>query len=501
MELTLRVMSRQDQRQERQVELTLTERGITIGRGLGNDLCLEDPERVVSGQHARIDPRDGGVWVTDTSRNGTYLNDAEDPIPAHQAVALYAGDRLGIGPYDVLVSFGVETVPARHPEFELQSDALDADRAGLAPVGAATDILDLLDPGSGHADLLPDLPPDTGQSSNRLDDPFADASALDEHLAGPAPEAPPRGAPHHHTPVEHVFYRPADRQGVPEDYDLLNDVWREPDPEPVAMAFEPAPGEPEPELELEPTPPPETPPPWASDRTDPMPVLGEPEPVAPPRRPEPPRPKPFAVGAPAGGELRAFLDGLGCARAPVPEDPEAFLRDSGELLRALANGLVQTMMVRARFKSELRLGVTTIRAAENNPFKFSVGADDILDRLLFRPTPGFIPPVAAAREAFEDIQAHEMAMTAGLQAALRALVARFEPGALERRLAGRSGLDQVLPMARKAKYWDLFTEAYEQVAADAAEDFMQLFDDAFASAYQEQIERLRAARGAPRPRG
>ena len=152
------------------------------------------------------------------------------------------------------------------------------------------------------------------------------------------------------------------------------------------------------------------------------------------------------------------------------------------------------MQARAQFKSELRLGVTTIRAAENNPYKFSVGVDEALDRLLFRPGPGYLPAAEAARGAFEDIQAHEMAMIAGLRAALRALLARFEPTELERRLGESSGLDRLLPMNRKARYWDLFTETYEQVAVDAAEDFMQLFGDAFTRAYEDQIYRLAQAR-------
>jgi type VI secretion system protein len=86
-------------------------------------------------------------------------------------------------------------------------------------------------------------------------------------------------------------------------------------------------------------------------------------------------------------------------------------------------------------------------------------------------------------------------MTAGLQAALRALLARFEPAELERRLTARSRLEEVLPMVRKSRYWDLFSEAYEEVAADAAEDFMRLFGDAFTTAYREQIQRLDQARG------
>jgi type VI secretion system FHA domain protein len=176
------------------------------------------------------------------------------------------------------------------------------------------------------------------------------------------------------------------------------------------------------------------------------------------------------------------------------------LRDTGALLRTLTAGLTTTMMARAQFKSELRLGVTTIRRAENNPFKFSASTDEALERLLLRPNPAFLPALDAAEEAFEDIQAHEMAMIAGLRAALRALLARFEPSALEARLGSASGLDRLLPMARRSRYWELFNETYGQVAADAAEDFMQLFGEAFAHAYEDQILRLAQARRSNRER-
>jgi type VI secretion system FHA domain protein len=176
------------------------------------------------------------------------------------------------------------------------------------------------------------------------------------------------------------------------------------------------------------------------------------------------------------------------------EHPEELMHEAGALLRELVAGLIGIMMGRAQFKSELRLGVTTIRPVENNPFKFAVDPGDLLERLLLRPSPGFLPALAAAHEAFDDIRAHEMAMTAGLQAALRALLAHFAPAELEGRLSGQSRLDHWLPLARKAHYWDLFTAAYAEVAADAAEDFMRLFGDAFAAAYQEQIEQLAGRR-------
>ena len=520
MDLVLHVVNRQNRAFDREVPLALTATGITLGRTAGNDLALDDPERVISGQHARIDLRNGGLWLTDVSRNGTYLNGAADPVSSHEAVAVYDGDRLTIGSYEIQIRIqGVTNLadPAGLPGFESPE--------------AATDILDLLGPTPGASRADPLQGGAAAKPSLTLrDEPFADALSLDDMLAGPAPAAAPREAALHHTPVEHVFYQPQQHQPIPEDYDLLSDAWLTPARhEPVQV--KPGLSEPlahapavEPEMSgdssgagdpygagdpfgsaalvdsAEPFGPgesldlckPSTPSPVEPfDTSPPAEVAPAPAPVpGPTRRPEPPRAVPTAS---TGRELDAFLEGLGVDRAGGVEDPEALLRQSGELLRALATGLARTLIGRAQFKSELRLGVTTIRAAQNNPFKFSVGTDDLLDRLLFRPNPGFMPGPAAAREAFDDIQAHEMAITAGLQAALRVLLARFDPAELERRLGASSGFDQLLK-GRKARYWDLFTETYDQIAADASEDFMRLFGDAFASAYQDQIERLRVLR-------
>ncbi len=340
MEFTLHVVNRKAQTPERDVCLSLPKNSIAIGRNPACDLCLDDSERMVSGQHARLDVRDGGLWVTDISRNGTYLNYAQEPLPSHQAVAIRDGDCLIIGFFEVTVNIDAQATPATSRE----------------------------------------------------------RPRLTESLSNPSDTAA-------------VTVSPTSRQ------DTLT----------------------------------------------------------------------------AGSELSAFLSGLGIGNPAAIEQPDALLRHAGELLRALAAGLTQTMMGRAQLKNELRLGVTTIRASDNNPFKFAVDTDNLLEYLLLRPTPGFLSAVTAAREAYDDIQAHEMAMMAGLQAALRALFARFEPSELERRLS-RGGLDQVLPTVRKARYWDLFTETYEQVAAESSEDVMQVFSDAFAHAYQDHIQRLAEAR-------
>lgn len=488
--------------------MSLDRVGCTLGRNPDNDLVLVDPERLVSGRHAQIEIRGNGVWIIDRSTNGTFLNGSPERLPAGQPVELHGGDTLAIGPYEIAVAIVSDQGLSAPDPFALDRD--QEPLPGMVGPGPAPDIMELLG-GSGGRPAGLDRAPSA--------DPFADARPLDPFLEGPAPQdAGPRAAEPRPTPVEHVFFRPPESEPIPEDYDLLRDElpplsgtpdWEPPPREraaPVPAVEAPRPSlapdaGPDWELDLSPKPELDRPPPTPVIPTPGPPGLrpgpsGRPEPQASPEvEPEgaelPPKTSPQT---PPGDLLAAFLAGLGTGEPDQVKDPGALLRDSGALLRALTAGLAATLMARAQFKSELRLGVTTIRRAENNPFKFSVSPDEALERLLLRPNPAYLPPLDSAQGAFADIQAHEMAMIAGLRAALRALLARFEPTALESRLSSASGLDRLLPMARKSRYWDLFTQTYGQVAADATEDFMQLFGEAFTRAYEDQILRLAQAR-------
>jgi len=250
----------------------------------------------------------------------------------------------------------------------------------------------------------------------------------------------------------------------------------EPPVVPTTPNLDPLAGGPEPPAVLNPVPP----------RKQPRPA-----PPPPPTRPrEATQPRP-----PVAGEvhaLQAFLAGLDTGA--LPADPQAqakLMQTTGLLLRAMIEGLMRVLMGRTSFKNELHLEMTTIRSRENNPFKFSVDPENALAHLLFQPSRGFLPPLEAAREAFDDIQCHEMAMVAGLRAALHALLKRLNPAELENRFQGHSIIDDLMPMARKAKYWDLFTATYQEILADAADDFLILFRDAFTRAYEEQAARLR----------
>lgn len=465
-----------------------------LGRHPDSQLELPDPECLVSGRHAVISPQGDGFAVTDVSTNGTYLNDGADPIPPHQPVALSHGDRLGIGPYVVEVALenGQVGTPA-DPFAEAGSD----DLPGMPDATAGPDIMELLGAGSGSAASsqapvrhaprsLESQRPSVENIHFHLPQPEPQAKPSREEGAAEPPQSPPPAAPQ-----EQPSASPA---GIPEDYDLLLDAFTEESAGPgnesePGQALPAGPAVPEadsvPERPVEAT--------GAGDAGAATAQRQREAAPAPEQGSQPP-PAGAAASTAASGELEAFLSGLGVAPPADIENSAAVLQLSGELLRAMTQGLMTVMMARARFKSELRLEVTTIRARDNNPFQFCVDPEDALERLLWRRSRGFLDPTAAVHKTFDDIQAHEMAMIAGLRAALRALLARFNPEQLEKQFEGESHLEKLLPIARKSKCWDLFVSTFDQVADDAAEDFMRLFGEAFNRAYEEQIRRLTADR-------
>ena len=146
-------------------------------------------------------------------------------------------------------------------------------------------------------------------------------------------------------------------------------------------------------------------------------------------------------------------------------------------------------MSRASLKSELGVDQTMIAGTGNNALKFSVTTDDAVRLLLSPEAPGYKDPVKAAREAAEDIVAHEMAVMAGAQTALMTLLQRFNPDELEKRL-GSGGVGALLPAARKARFWDMFRMTYEDISAEAEDAFKaSVFGRSFAKGYTAQTRK------------
>jgi predicted component of type VI protein secretion system len=109
-------------------------------------------------------------------------------------------------------------------------------------------------------------------------------------------------------------------------------------------------------------------------------------------------------------------------------------------------------------------------------------------------------PEAAFANAFEDMRLHWAAMMAGMRAALDAAGKHFDPTSIEQGLPIPSAMDKVLQANRKARLWDHFVGSWQQAAADSGEEFQRQFGEQFASAYEEELERMRQGRASPTPR-
>jgi type VI secretion system protein len=124
--------------------------GGSIGRARDNEWVLPDPERYLSGKHARIECRAGRYYLVDTSSNGTYVNGAQVPLGRFHDYLLQDGDYLRIGEYELCVSIDPST------DFPPDESAIVAYDGASAPasvhkataddIGADLDLGELLEP-------------------------------------------------------------------------------------------------------------------------------------------------------------------------------------------------------------------------------------------------------------------------------------------------------------------------------------------------------------------
>ena len=453
---------------------TLSRGTLSIGRAPGNDWVLPDPERQLSKTHCLIAAAGGHYLLTDLSTNGVFVNGSTERVPRNGEVELTDGDEIRLGEYVIMVA-------------ETAASAADPRGAGYVPPGPG---------GLGHDDPFGSVsnPTPDPLGSDPLDDAFGAAArpGFVHPIAAPPPALRP----------EDPFDLAEEAKRAPRidpDDDLFRGItpaesWQGPSqpdnadapvhvfaaPQPIATTnFD--------ELDIDALlgdepPVPNSPPLAGGVRGGgagavPTPT---PPPAALPAAPIP--------AADAGRLLAAFLEGAGATGISPGNDPEAALRAAGEVFRTMVDGLRQVLISRAAVKNEFRVEQTMLRARDNNALKFSVTTEDAVAALLQPGRPGYMPPLQAAQEAFDDVRSHEMAVMAGVQTALVSLLKRFEPSALERRL--QPGALDILPAARKARTWELFCETYKEIAREAEDDFQSVFGREFARAYAAQVRKL-----------
>jgi predicted component of type VI protein secretion system len=209
------------------------------------------------------------------------------------------------------------------------------------------------------------------------------------------------------------------------------------------------------------------------------------------------KPPPVETKAPAAASmndaLRLVLEGAGMPHKAISAaQSERLLRDCGTILRAAIEGLMMLLISRGEMRKEFEAEERTMVAArDNNPLKLMADPHEAM-QFLFDPTDrtdGFLDPVQAIGDACEDLRAHELALMAGMRAAILGALRRFDPQALEKafeKSAGGFGLG-----SKKAKLWDAFVGHQHKLAEEAQEDFNKVFGRDFMAAYQSQLRKLK----------
>ena len=215
-------------------------------------------------------------------------------------------------------------------------------------------------------------------------------------------------------------------------------------------------------------------------------------PLPPAVNPPPPRPvgsqPPPRLPASAGAGLEALYAELGLDPRLVPPETAAQL---GTILRTVTQGLVEVMQARAEVKNQFKITTTQLRAVENNPLKVAYDYQQAMHMLFLARNPGYLGPIEAFSEALEDLRNHELAVLAGMQAAFRVVVERFNPEQIERNLKSSGRAGGLFDGGGKGRAWDYFREMYALTAKDPDSAFAQLFAPAFIKAYEDQIRRLK----------
>jgi FHA domain-containing protein len=223
--------------------------------------------------------------------------------------------------------------------------------------------------------------------------------------------------------------------------------------------------------------------------------LGDEKPRAPAQPPEetfvPQKPP-----APPSHALRAFFEGAGLPHRELsPMQTDRLLRDCGAILRAAIEGIMMLTLARAELRKEFGTEERTMVAArDNNPLRMMSDAREAMD-FLFDPgdrTDGFLEPVQAVGDACQDLRAHELALVAGMRAAVLGVLRRFDPPAIEREL-DKSAKGFSLA-SRKAQLWDGFVAQYAKLSREAQENFNKSFGREFMGAYQVELRRLKGGR-------
>jgi len=478
MKLKIKVISYKGKSPVESLEASFDQDGGTLGRSAEkrkNHLILQDPEKFISRRHATIKSEKGLFYLTDTSVDGTYILNRNIHV-CQNTVPLSDGDKLRIGDYELIVRISL-------------SDELGSVEGTSAQLTKENDsIFDFNREKKTFELPLGELPCPAENSFSQSGKDIPKESLEQKHVTGQTEDSP----------IHDLFALPDLAEGtgnsreIPKNFnfeELINDLDRGRGPSELDQPIE------FPKRD------------GYSNIEEHKVVYKEPplngrldlsganrnlqENIEPGSDQLAEKSIPYDLVAieqirkQAHLELfRVFLEGAGVQDTTFfhREDIPELMKTVGAVFKEMVEGLITILRGRAELKAQFRVSATILKPSDNNPLKFSQIVDDALRQLLTKDRAGFVDAVDAVREGFADIKNHQLAMTAGIQAAIIKLLERFNPQHFAKQY------EEGVVFQRKAKSWDAYQQSYTEIANEALEDF---FGESFVRAYEEQIRKLR----------
>jgi len=531
---------------------TVGPEGAQVGRSKENDWVIND--QYISRVHARIRYVNGAFYVEGLGRNPLALNDPQHTIPNSEPQLLRSGDRIFLDEYEIraTVSTGAATGPAASAisddpfavDAEIRTPTVpnewatapqpmggdfgivDAGALGVGEVASASPDSGNLDPLAALGGPMPQraapLPPVNIHQGSVLNDNFSAPEPM-AATGSPLTTAPRGGAPAATLPGA----RPAAPLIPTAESGKIPDSWDRSGLTQMGLSQAPA------------APPPRRPP------VRPQPGLASSAPAAtaasvatatqapaagqasghtvrrppelapngsltdlleaaPPNQPSltdfsaPATPIPPAVthaGATSAQGSVSLEELLRAAGVSASQMSPELASELGQALRIVVQGVMEVLQSRAEIKSQLRMSMTRMQATENNPLKFSPNVEAALHTLLVERNRGYLSTTRAFQEALIDIRNHQIAVLQGIRSAFDAMLEQFDPAKLEQELERQSkrGGGGLLNLGGKSRFRDFYVEQFENLTRDPDESFKRLFGEYFAQAYEDQMERLKAA--------
>lgn len=492
--------------------------GITIGRNPGNDLVLDDPARQVSRFQARVTAGRSSIELSNVSSQSCVLvNGAE--IKPGEAAKIHVGDQIVMGRYLLEIRTADPTaeeaaepaplVPAMEPEPGYEPDLtavhssqqIPDDYDVFAPpereaaqpvelqVNSLSDFTDahsqalLQDleaaPAMGPQNLFDDEPADAGALLGLVDDKRDPMQLFGKAASDRVPDTLALDhAPEMDRFIRLPVYEKTEVPDEPEtDATQLADaqlLTTESVQAPVADMSQPAEQVPEPSLDT----------PSQPDCDLQPPALN------------PDSALPLEEGRhPHTGSLKeALATGAGLPVETLPELTPELMHELGTILKSMSDGTVRLMHSRSMTKHEMRANVTIIASAGNNPIKFAPDGTAALQQMLGKRFSGFMQPIAAIEDAFDDLSAHQLGLLAGARRAALELIEQLNPEQTVAEHEPSGVLEGVLPFLKEAKLWRKHQRQYKKVADDQ-EGLARLIERSFVKSYEEEIERIYTGRG------